>query len=335
MTGSLFPLLRAAAASEIAKAFGQSEGQPPAKTDTAIGSTAARGTAQGPLSDHLNTLLQTLKLTQQDVGLSGLAVPRPLAVLADPSALLPAPLLHDKAGASAAEAQLKDRAALAGTGQTDSAISAAGRHAPEQNPLAPPSTRKEQPLHTPLPLSDAPAPAQPSTPNDGSAAFPSAMKSALPAAMAEAMSYGAFPFTLGGQSASAASLVIFNAAMAPAWPPALRLDQMTQDLAQIRVAGSQLAQMTPEETAEFLAKMAAIFGFLLVVKKRLSRSLKEEKESILGLFALFGVAMDTLVKGMQLAFDLTADQREILERISVETGGQPSGRGQSRHRVKL
>jgi hypothetical protein len=166
------------------------------------------------------------------------------------------------------------------------------------------------------------------------AALSSALRAALPGAMDEAMAYGAFPFTLGGAGGSAAALVIFNAAMSPSWPPALRSDLLT-DPRTLRLAGAQLAEMSPQDAEAFLARMAGLFGFLLHVKKRLSRSLQDEKESLLGLFALFGVAMDTLVKGLQMAFDLTAEQRAVLERVALEASGQPSHGPASRHRLKL
>lgn len=300
MTGSLFPLLRAAAASEIAKAFGTNDGQATAKAETPPNPNSRSAPAQGPQPDPLIAMLQAVRLPEQAVGLAGLAAPRALATLAD-AALLPPSLPRTDAAGSPPHPTRPARA--------------------DMSPSAGPA--EARPAAPPMAGDEAPPPAA------------SAIRGALPAAMAEAMSYGAFPFTLGGSGASAAALVIFNAAMAPSWPPPLRLDQAADSAGQIRTAGSQLAQMTPEETADFLAKMAAIFGFLLVVKKRLSRSLKDEKESILGLFALFGVAMDTLIKGMHLAFDLTAEQQEVLERITVESGGQPAGRSPGRHRLKL
>ena len=341
MTGSLFPLLRAAAASEIAKAFGLAEGQAPTKSDAGAPPSRAPPTAQGPLADPLLDMLQSLKPLTQETGLAGLATPRPLATGADPSLLTPTLFLSDSAGSPTKDPAAKDRAGFANlaqtasSAQTSNALPVAFQNAGGEVGSAPLAAAKDQTFPAPSSLTERPAASSPAAQNEGLPTPASALKSALPGAMAEAMSYGAFPFTIGGSGASAASLVIFNAAMSPAWPPALRFNQTMDDLPQIRAAGSQFAQMTQEETAEFLAKMAAMFGFLLVVKKRLSRSLREENESILGLFALFGVAMDTLVKGMQLAFDLTAEQQEVLQRISVESGGQPSGRRQDRHRLKL
>lgn len=312
MTSGLIPLLRAVAASEIAKAFGGDDGLAPAKAEMAAPQAARAGLPPGPPPDPLIAILQTVKLSDQPVGLAGLAAPRALATLAD-AALPPPPLAQPEAPGTLPS-------------QPGAAQSAAQSFLPPRGATGAP------------PLADAtgsPAASAPLAQAEPPGAS-SAMRGALAPAMADAMSYGAFPFTLGGSGASAAALVIFNAAMAPSWPPPLRLDQLADGAGQIRIAGSQLAQMTPEETAEFLAKMAAMFGFLLVVKKRLSRSMKEEKESILGLFALFGVAMDTLIKGMHLAFDLTTEQQAVLERITVENGGNPSGRGGSgRHRLKL
>lgn len=328
MTGSLIPLLRAVAASEIAKAFGTDEGQTPTARAEIAAHPNPRGTpAQGLQPDSLITILQTIRLPDQTSGLAGLTAPRPLALMGD-AALAPTTLSPPMASAQPGETPFQtDRPMRPGLAAANGMLARLSGEAQPAPTLSRPATAGDPApaadMSARMGLPDAPPP------------VPSAARAALPAAMAEAMSYGAFPFTLGGSGASAAALVIFNAAMSPSWPPPFRLDQTADGAAQIRVAGGQLAQMTPEETAEFLGRMAGIFGFLLVVKKRLSRSLKEEKESILGLFALFGVAMDSLVKGLHLAFDLTAEQQEVLERITVENGGNPSGRGAGRHRLKL
>lgn len=166
-------------------------------------------------------------------------------------------------------------------------------------------------------------------------AAPQALTAALAVALAEAQGGGGFPLTTGAQGA-AASLVIFNAAMIPQWPPALRLDQAVTDQA-VRAAGADLAGMNPEEAAEYLAKMAAAFGFLLTVKKRLAKTVQEEKDLLLGLFSFLGVAFDTLTRGLQMAFDLTAEQRELLEELVLrdETGRRPPRGGRGRERLKL
>lgn len=297
MLATLFPLLRAAAAAEIARAFAPQAAAPP---DLPVPAAKGQSPASPPPSGAAATVPNAATLPATDPGLTGLAAPSPLSPrlsgLSDPVSPKPGLALSPPP--------------LSGEDRPDAA----------ERPARPATT--------------APVPATAAPPDPGPAA-PSHLKAAFPAALDEAMSYGAFPFTLGGTGASAAALVIFNAAMSPSWPPALRLDPQSPESQPIRLAGTQLAQMTPQETAEFLARMAALFGFLLLVKKRLSRSLQEEKESILGLFALFGVAMDTLVKGMQLAFDLTAEQRALLERVAVETEGQPAGLGGRRHRLKL
>ncbi len=171
-----------------------------------------------------------------------------------------------------------------------------------------------------------------------SAPLPAAvgLSAALTPALAEAVAQGGFPLTTAGQGASAASLVIFNAAMIPSWPPAFRLDETGAAVAALRAGGAEMAQMSPEEAAEYLTKMAAAFGFLLTVKKRLSKCRKEEKEALLGLFSFLGVALDTLAKGLQMALDLTADQREMLAELALvqgDDGGRPAQRGRQRLRL--
>lgn len=162
------------------------------------------------------------------------------------------------------------------------------------------------------------------------------MAAALSPAMAEALATGGFPLTFGGQGPSAASLVIFNAAMIPSWPPALQGDAPQQVEAALRAGGAVMAQMSPEEAAEYLAKMAAAFGFLLTVKKRLAQSLKEEKETLLGLFSFLGVALETLSKGLQMALDLTTEQREMLAELALaqgDEGGRPPHKNRQRLRL--
>jgi hypothetical protein len=192
--------------------------------------------------------------------------------------------------------------------------------------VTPPSTRAEPVLavsQTTSPVPTAPAPT-------------GQLTAALSPAMAEAVVTGGFPLTLGGQGASAASLVIFNAAMVPSWPPALQGDAPQQVEAALRAGGAVMAQMSPEEAAEYLAKMAAAFGFLLTVKKRLAQSLKEEKETLLGLFSFLGVALETLSKGLQMALDLTAEQREMLAELALaqaDEGGRPPHKNRQRLRL--
>lgn len=162
-----------------------------------------------------------------------------------------------------------------------------------------------------------------------------AMRAALAPALAEAVLAGGFPLTASGAAASTATLVIFNAAMLPGWPPAFQL-QGADAKAALQLAGADLAQMTPEEAAEYLAKMAAAYGFLLTVKKRLAQSLKDEKETILGLFSFFGVALDCLAKGLQMAFDLTTEQRALLAEVAEEMRGESRARsGRGRQRLHL
>ncbi len=174
--------------------------------------------------------------------------------------------------------------------------------------------------------------AEPAAPRAVSQAL---MPAAFAPALAEAVAGGGFPLTFGGAAPATASLVIFNAAMIPQWPPAFQLQGSDAEAA-LRVAGAELAQMSPEEAAEYLAKMAAAFGFLLTVKKRLTQSLKEEKETLLGLFSFLGVALDCLAKGLQMAFDLTAEQRELLAEISEEMRGETKARsGRGRQRLNL
>lgn len=158
------------------------------------------------------------------------------------------------------------------------------------------------------------------------------MPAAMPLALAEGQGYGAFALSAEGGKASAATLVIFNAAMVPQWPVGLRaLEAAGQDQA-IRAAGAGLAQMSPEEAAEFLTKAAAAFGFLLTVKKRLRQSLKEERETVLGIFSLLGLGLETLVQGLRASMQLSLAQEEVLARVRGDEDGKG---GKARRRLRL
>lgn len=156
------------------------------------------------------------------------------------------------------------------------------------------------------------------------------LHSALTAAIAESTSYGAFPFMADTRAGNAASLVIFNAAMIPSWPPALRFDQAMGGEKALQVGGAQLAQMTPEEAAEYIAKMAAGFDFLLKVKKRLNATLAEEKELLLGLFSFLGAAFDSLLRGLKMAVEQSLEEQAMLADLQVELGRKPGKRNRQR-----
>jgi hypothetical protein len=156
------------------------------------------------------------------------------------------------------------------------------------------------------------------------------LHAALSAAITESASFGSFPFMALGREGNSASLVIFNAAMIPSWPPAFRLDQAMGGAKALQVGGAQLSQMTPEEAAEYIAKMAAGFDFLLKVKKRLSATVAEEKEMLLGLFSFLGAALDALVRGLRMAVEQSLEQQEMLAEVQIERGQKPGKRGRQR-----
>lgn len=156
------------------------------------------------------------------------------------------------------------------------------------------------------------------------------LHTALSAAITESATFGAFPFMAEGRSGNAASMVIFNAAMIPSWPPALRFDQAMGGENALRLGGAALAGMTPEQAAEYIAKMAAGFDFLLKVKKRLSMTAAEEKELLLGLFSFLGAALDALVRGLRMAVEHSLHEEAMLAEVRVERDRKQSRRGRQR-----
>lgn len=283
----------------------------PAVVQTASDAAPMTASGQTPLrAEHAATPI-ALGGGLSPAGPAG-AVPLPNPAFADGQAAMSPRDMPQQATTQGA-ASLPDRALQARPTAPDAMV-------------APPSARAEPALavsQTALPAANPPAPT-------------GQLAAALSPAMAEAVVTGGFPLTFGGQGASAASLVIFNAAMIPSWPPALHGDTPQQMEAALRAGGAVMAQMSPEEAAEYLAKMAAAFGFLLTVKKRLAQSLKEEKETLLGLFSFLGVALETLSKGLQMALDLTAEQREMLAELALaqaDEGGRPPHKNRQRLRL--
>lgn len=203
-----------------------------------------------------------------------------------------------------------------GAPQASPAVAARQAEAPEQA-QAPRSPDARAVADLPPPGPDAPRAVQ-------------VLHAALAAAVADAASFGAFPFMAEGRSGNAASMVIFNAAMIPSWPPALRFDQAMGGEKALRLGGAALAGMTPEQAAEYLAKMAAGFDFLLKVKKRLAATATEEKELLLGLFSFLGGALDALVRGLRMAVEQSLHQEEMLAELRIERDQKQGRRGRKR-----
>jgi hypothetical protein len=141
-----------------------------------------------------------------------------------------------------------------------------------------------------------------------------------------------------GRSTSVASGVIFNAAMTPGWPfpSAFARDgaEMINPKALLhRLAGS-IEAMSPQEAAEYLARIGGGHVFL----RNLRRILKEldmlEKDDVKGLLFAFLETLSTIASGLQTAFRQLAESAAL--QAAVVHGEEPEdGDRPGRRRLKL
>jgi hypothetical protein len=141
-----------------------------------------------------------------------------------------------------------------------------------------------------------------------------------------------------GRSTSVASGVIFNAAMIPGWPfpSAFARDgaEMINPKALLhRLAGS-IEAMSPQEAAEYLARIGGGHVFL----RNLRRILKEldmlEKDDVKGLLFAFLETLSTIASGLQTAFRQLAESAAL--QAAVVHGEEPEdGDRPGRRRLKL
>lgn len=122
-----------------------------------------------------------------------------------------------------------------------------------------------------------------------------------------------------GQAQSVASGVIFNAAMMPGWPfpTALVRDSAVSinDKALLHKLAAQVERMTPEEAAEYLAKIGA--GHVLL--RKLRELLKEiegiDKEDVKGLLSAFLSVINSVAESIQILIDQMNEMAELQESV--------------------
>lgn len=137
--------------------------------------------------------------------------------------------------------------------------------------------------------------------------------------------------TPGGQAAQAAAAsVIFNAAMIPGWPyPSAMAKGDPAAAASMKEALQTLAnaKMTPEEMAEYLAKLGARFGVIRRLRDIVD-GIEKDTEEVLGLFAMMGRILGSVLEGLKTSLDLQAVEDALRQAMAEDNG--PGGTGQRR-----
>ncbi len=137
--------------------------------------------------------------------------------------------------------------------------------------------------------------------------------------------------TPGGQAAQAAAAsVIFNAAMIPGWPyPSAMAKGDPAAAASMKEALATLAnaQMTPEEMAEYLAKLGARFGVIRRLRDIVD-GIEKDSEEVLGLLAMMGRILGSVLDGLKTSLDLQAVEDALRQAMAED--GSPGGPGQRR-----
>ena len=142
----------------------------------------------------------------------------------------------------------------------------------------------------------------------------------------------------GRGGASVASGIIFNAAMIPGWPfpSAFARDgvEMINQKAVLHRLAATVEGMTPQEAAEYMAKIGG--GYVLL--RNLRRILREldmlDKEDVKGLLFAFLETLSSIAVGVERAFRQLAESAAVQE--AVVHGEDPQEGGNSaRRRLRL
>ncbi|WP_163850641.1 hypothetical protein [Pseudooceanicola aestuarii] len=165
------------------------------------------------------------------------------------------------------------------------------------------------------------------------ASLPPALGTALQI-LATAEATGLTPPPGGADARGTANLVIFNAAMLPGWPypTAFARDGAPGSKAVLQQVGATLAAMSPEEMAEYLAKVGAGFALVRRLRKEMETIAAEERHSLLGLFALLSQAVNDVLAGFAASTLFSAEEAAEME--AVRNGGI-AGRKASASRQRL
>ena len=279
------------------------------------GTPATEGSLPGVRSDAAVPSRSALPM-------SGLGSGSPLdPALAQPDGSPPA-LSSDggTAPGSAARNSLGGDAALALSSAPATLTSDAPPGRASDGPAAPHSADATPDLASAT-LAPRSAGATPAAPGVANAAFAQAMVALLDGAATS-------------QTTLAASGVIFNAAMIPGWPfpSALVRDggSMINARAMLHQLAAQVERMSPQEAAEYLARIGANHAFLRNLRKLLKELEGVDKDQVKGLlFALLG-ALGSIASGLQTAFrqlsESAALQAAVVHGEDPDDGDRPGRR---------
>jgi hypothetical protein len=155
-----------------------------------------------------------------------------------------------------------------------------------------------------------------------SGAAPTAVTQALGVLLAEATAAGTSAQSTGTDVRAAASLIIYNAAMLPGWPyaTAFAKDGPAQDAkAALQQLGAALNKMSPEEMADYLARVGANYGLIDLIRKGLSRDIDQQKQKLLGFLAVLARAVGDVMNSLKTSVALSADEMAALD--AARAGG--------------
>lgn len=130
--------------------------------------------------------------------------------------------------------------------------------------------------------------------------------------------------------------VIYNAAMIPGWPypSAFAKDSPSTAGKAMQTLGQQLAGMSPEEMADYLARMGAQFGLLARLKEAIGIVNAQEKHRLFGFFALLSAALGSVIEGLKASLVLSEEEFATLSATQAGTMG-PGQRSGTRQHLKL
>jgi hypothetical protein len=152
----------------------------------------------------------------------------------------------------------------------------------------------------------------------------SAVAQALAVLLAEATVAGTPAAATGADARAAASLIIYNAAMLPGWPYASALAKDGPSPSQdaktaLQALGAALDKMTPQEMAEYLARVGANYGLIDLIRKGLSRELDEKKQRLLGFLAVLAQVVGEVLESLRTS--VTLSPAELAEIEAARAGG--------------
>lgn len=138
-------------------------------------------------------------------------------------------------------------------------------------------------------------------------------------------------------SRAMATAVIYNAAMIPGWPfaTAFAQDGPRADLSALRDLGRTLERMTPEQMAEYLAKMGANYRVLEHLRRILRAAEKTDGEKLLGFLAVLGAAVGQVLEGLRASLALREESIALLAEVPAGGDMEREGMAANRRRLRL